>query len=96
MTDQSKKTHKATLTESFAEAKDEKALLKKIAEHEAYSTAYKAKLLGIVATKAGKLAGKGALLAGKGLAVLGRQAGKGVKGLVKKASQAKEAKKQDW
>ncbi len=74
-----------TLTEQFSQAKDEKALIKKIAEHEAYSAAYKLKLVGIVASKAVKIAAKGALLTGKGAVAIAKQ-----------IKTKREANRKDW
>ena len=85
-----------TLTEEFSKAKDEKTLIKKIAEHEAYSAAYKLKLAGIVMTKAAKLAAKGAVVAGKTAAKVGVQLAKGASEASKKMQMKREAKRKDW
>lgn len=63
----------------------EKELIKKIAEHEVYSTAYKLKLAGILLGKTAKLTGKGISLAAKG-----------IHATVKNMHEKRVAKRKDW
>lgn len=84
------------LSEKIVGPKSEAELLKKIAEHEVFSTAYKLKLAAIIGKKAAILAGKGAVVAGKGVAAAGKQAAKGVKKVVQAAKAEAEQKRRDW
>lgn len=84
------------LSEKIMGPRDEKELIKKIAEHEVYSTAYKIKLAAIVGKKAAQVAGKGALMAGKGILAATSLSAKGIHKVYKAARAKGEANRKDW